>query len=137
MLSLRSSSSEGFVVKLNNYGDTLWKKLINGIGAYAVVPTNDGGCVLTGRSDSSFTIKLSSSGNTIWQKFYSVNANGLLGSLYHTSDGFFIACGYDFGSLYFKGVVMKIDSIGNLIWERLYTTNGDKHFGSIAESIDR
>jgi len=130
-------SNTSNVMKINNYGDTLWKKYINIYGFYAVVPTSDGGCVLTGHSDSSFTIKLSSSGSLIWKKKYSgPYDNASFNSLYQTSDGFFIAAGYNFSSFYIKGYAMKVDSIGNLIWERQYETNGDMKFGTIIETND-
>ncbi|MCI0450186.1 MAG: hypothetical protein L0Y79_10470 [Chlorobi bacterium] len=130
-----TTNSEGFVLKLNDYGDTLLKRLINDIGVRAVVPTSDGGCVLTGNADSAFTIKLSSSGNIVWQKFYA-GQDIVCNDIIYTIDKYYLISGYDRNVPYDEGYVLKIDSIGNLIWQRNYSTNGDKYFGSILEAIE-
>jgi hypothetical protein len=116
-------NSGAFVLKINNYGDTLWKRIIPVGTAYAVIPTNDGGCVMAGNGGSNaFMIKLSFMGDIVWQKSY---VNGSIRDIEQTSDGFYVTCGSSFNAPYYKGCAMKTDSTGNLIWLRKYYANGD------------
>ncbi|MEO8664628.1 MAG: T9SS type A sorting domain-containing protein [Ignavibacteria bacterium] len=126
------SSGRIYVLKIDQYGDTLWTKKYNaGHYAYSVAPTNDCGCVMTGYGlDSAFTLKIDCYGNIVWQKFYSSGAECY--DIQEVSDGGFIVCGRD----WLEGYVMKIDSKGGLMWKRNYVVSNQMGFTSCLEAID-
>jgi len=126
------SSSRIYVLKINQFGDTLWTRKYNaGHYAYGVTATIEYGCVLTGYGiDSLYIMKLDFKGNIVWQKFYPTTA--ICFDIQRVSDGGYIACGYNL----FKGYFMKVDSIGNLKWEQNYTVSNQMGFASCLEAID-
>ncbi|MBV6480276.1 MAG: hypothetical protein HGGPFJEG_03152 [Ignavibacteria bacterium] len=117
-------------LKINNYGDTLWFRIIpNNFQlvrrALSVTSLSSGGCLITGESDSLFILKLDIWGNVEWYK--------IIGSSYErgycitaTADNNFIICG-------FYGLLMKIDENGSIIWKKYYPAN---LFKSVINSID-
>jgi len=119
-----------YVLKINPYGDTIWTKLVvpGGIGL-SIAPSNDGGCVLAGISDSSFTMKLDSSGNQVWRKVYR-NLDTRILDLDKTSDGGYIGCGYIQNAY---GYLLKIDSMGEKQWDTIVVSNTTKAFFSVTE----
>ena len=96
-----------YVLKINQYGDTIWVRNYGGGRIYAVAPSGDGGCVFAG--DPSLIFKIKPNGDTAWKRFY---AGGEIFDLKKTIDGGYIACGNSY--------IRKIDSLGNLQWERYY-----------------
>ncbi|MCI0449334.1 MAG: T9SS type A sorting domain-containing protein [Chlorobi bacterium] len=127
-----------YVLKLNPYnGDSLWTRIIPGLNAYAVAPSSDSGCVVTGLGDSVFAIKFSSSGNLVWRKHYAGNNNNVIGyDIIRDTDGNFVICGVDGSQSFDKGYLLKIDSNGNLIWQRTYPAFDDRSFVAIEVALD-
>jgi len=125
-----------YVLKLNPLGDTIWTRIIGndtygGPVALAVVPSGNGGCVITGSWYEAFAIEISPSGAIIWQKFYGGVAVQLY-DLKKTSDGGYIACGkHDF-----DGYVIKLDSFGNLQWQRTHPAAFTKIFYCVEKAHD-
>ncbi len=119
-----------FVLKIKPSGDTIWTRLISpgGLG-FAIAPSNDGGCIVTGAWGLPFTIKLNSIGEQVWYKTYRGTSGRIL-DLDKTSDNGYIGCGY-LGSY---GYILKIDSLGNKQWDTV-NTNASV-FTSIIEAID-
>jgi len=132
-----------WVLKINQFGDTLWTRAITtapyGPQAYAVAPSHDGGCVVTGDSfqDSSFALKLSSSGDIVWWKSYGVggsNARRACFDIVKTLDDGFILCGVELSPYGSYGYILRIDPQGNLMWQRVYwNLGGGRVFASIIE----
>ncbi len=128
-----------YVLKLNPYGDTIWTRTISlgtngGESAFAIVSSNDGGCVVTGDGGDAFTIKLDLYGNIIWNKNY---GGGFIQtySIIKTSDGGYIACGRDAECSIDCAYILKIDSLGNLQWQMTYNTPFVKQFYGITETL--
>jgi hypothetical protein len=124
------------IIKINQFGDTLWSKIIPSNyqeRGLAIASCNDGGCVVTGESDSSFSLKLGSSGNIIWKKYYGI---GGCYDIRPTSDGGFIARGAVVYVQTMKGYVYKIDSVGSLQWQIDYPTSYSNGLYSIDETSD-
>ena len=102
-----------YVAKFNQLGDTLWTRTFLGGVANAVAPSDDGGCVLTGRRNNCFSMKLDLNGNIVWDKTY---PNGTeTGDITKTGDSGYVMCGG-----LFSGYICKIDTLGNLEWEKYY-----------------
>jgi hypothetical protein len=125
-----------YIIKINKYGDTIWTKVIerpdDGV---AITSSGDGGCVITGYSESdsgAYALKLDSVGNIVWRKYYG-GAYIKCSDIVRTSDNGYIACGY---SNSFKGYILKIDSNGNIKWQREYIAGFLKEFNSIVEAHD-
>jgi len=126
------STGRMYVLRINNFGDTLWTRKYNaGHYAYSVVPTNDNGCVMTGYGlDSLFIMKIDFNGNVVWQKKYP--NGGICYDIQSVSDGGYIACGNNIFDAYF----IKVDSIGNLEWEKSFSVSNQMGFYSCIEAID-
>ncbi|HRI86250.1 MAG TPA: T9SS type A sorting domain-containing protein [Ignavibacteria bacterium] len=118
-----------YVLKINQYGDTLWTKIFNSSEyAYSVVPTNDNGCVLTGRGLTGlYFLKIDSNGNTVWERIYPIGA--ICYDLVILSNGDFAVCGNTISS----GFIMRTDSLGDIKWQREYQVI---QFNSIVENED-
>ncbi|MBK8981906.1 MAG: T9SS type A sorting domain-containing protein [Ignavibacteria bacterium] len=124
-----------WVIKIDSYGDTLWKKAIGRDGSigYSIVSSGDGGCVITGRSNEAFTIKIDRNGNIVWEKYYGVT-NIHSNKIIETSDRGYIVCGkYDLQN----GFILKIDSIGNYEWSKILNSNYQKEFFDISENFNK
>ncbi len=121
-----------WVIKINEYGDTIWTRALpeNGSLAYAVTSSGDGGCVLTGGPGQAFCIKLDKDGNTIWRRFY--GGSGVqCRKIIRTSDRGYIAC----GRINLQdGYVLKIDVQGMLQWQKTYPANYYKYLYGIIQS---
>ncbi len=121
------------VLKINQFGDTLWWRYKDSAVGKAIVSTGDGGCIVTGLRNKPFTIKLDSAGNTVWFKEYSGSFvfTGL--DIIRTSDSGYIMCGtvrYD------SAYIAKLDIGGNLVWQRSYGAGFKKLFRRIIEIDD-
>jgi hypothetical protein len=121
-----------YIIKINPYGDTIWTKviLINGTAGgwvYALLPTQDGGCIVTGEANLKFLIRIDRNGSVVWQYTYS----GLV--IYYdikrANNGDFICTGfYQSG-----GTALRIDTLGNVKWDKLYPNN---FFHTLQTTVD-
>ncbi|MCC6865003.1 MAG: hypothetical protein IT280_02460 [Ignavibacteria bacterium] len=65
------SFRNGYVIKINEFGDTIWTKTYLFIGEiYTVAPTNDGGCIFAGYTGQAFACRINSDGDTLWVRQY-------------------------------------------------------------------
>jgi hypothetical protein len=109
-------SKDGWVFKLNSYGDIIWQKLFGGIDEdiiYDIQQTPDGGYVGIGHSSSSnsgtfggvynngsnqtfdlWVFRLDANGGMIWQKLLGGSSSDEGVAIDQTSDGGFIISGY-------------------------------------------
>ncbi len=127
------NNNSAYILKINDFGDTLFSKTINSVGViYAAVSSGDGGCVFTG--NGAYTIKIDSNGNIVWQKNY----NNYIVQLYDikkTNDGGYIACGFRADSS--TGYVIKLNFLGDFVWQHsLPQTSYTSSFGSVVEATN-
>ena len=61
----------GYLIKINEYGDTVWAKFIDSILIGAIISTPDYGCIISG--DGIFA-RLDTSGNALWMKRLTVGS---------------------------------------------------------------
>lgn len=133
-LSIPMNHNRIWVIKINSYGDTLWTKLIGRMGyqGSAVVSTDDGGCVITGRSAEAFTIKIDKDGKVVWEHYY--GGSGVQSSsIIETSDGGFLACGRI--NLH-DGYSFKVDANGIFQWDKIFPSLDYKFLSSVIEKKD-
>ncbi|MCC6867158.1 MAG: hypothetical protein IT280_13470, partial [Ignavibacteria bacterium] len=123
-----NSYSSIFALKINKFGDTLWTRYIDTAYGKTVVPSGDGGCVITGIRDAAFTTKIDSSGNIVWFKKYSGNIVFTGHDIIKSNDGGYLVCGTAFYNI---GYIFKIDSQGEIEWEKFYPAGYVKYFNKI------
>lgn len=120
------TESNMYLIKLNSVGDSLWTKTFGGELediAYGLWPTNDGGCILVGQSNSfnsedfnGYIVKTDENGDTLWTKNYGQFGVEGLNSVQQTPDNGYIIGGFtnSIGAGDFDMLLLKTDSQGNL-----------------------
>ena len=115
-------ASGSYIINTNNFGDTLWTKVISGntwAEAHSIQQTNDGGYIFSGTQDGNILIvKLDSLSNIDWSHLFPCggNNNSYGWHIQQTNDGGYIItgnCGYTL-------LLRKFDVAGNTIWENYY-----------------
>ena len=115
-----------YLIKLNAVGDSIWTKTYGGgleDTATGLWPTDDGGCILVGGSNSfsagdldAYAIKVAENGNTIWTKKYGQTGIETLNSVQQTLDGGYVMAGYtnSIGAGDFDMLLLKTDAFGEV-----------------------
>ncbi len=121
-----------FVIKIDQYGDTLWTKTIGSDSdfewAYSIKSTFDGGFVICGNiSGSACLLKFDASNNQEWVKVYNdIIPEGTAFDVIQTADSGYALCGDSkysksstdlWGS---KAFLLKTDQQGENEWLNLY-----------------
>ncbi|MFN0173195.1 MAG: T9SS type A sorting domain-containing protein [Saprospiraceae bacterium] len=110
-----SEESRPWVVKVNRAGQIIWSKTYNLLGTSLtcyMAEANDGGFVLSMGGDNASTTsyavlaKIDSLGNLVWAYNYAGGQQNGLGGIKATSDGGFVALGYN--------SMLKTESLGRV-----------------------
>ncbi|HBI24416.1 MAG TPA: hypothetical protein DDX84_09510, partial [Nitrospiraceae bacterium] len=129
ILAGRTEFSEGgwndvLVIKLDENGTPVWQKTYGGDyndAAFSIQQTNDGGYILTGRTESFsanswdiLILKLDPSGNISWQKIFAENSPESGFSVQQTVDGGYIIAGEtsSVGAGYKDVIILRLDPSG-------------------------
>ena len=166
-LGLNKGNEDIFILKLNSLGEKQWVNVFGGgtyDGGWGVIPSNDGGFIVTGLSTSNdgdftgmnlgfddiFILKLNSFGVKQWIKNFGGTSQEGCNSITQSSDGGYLLTGYtnsndgDFASLS-KGnwdtFIMKLGSTGVKQWVKVYGGSGTGFNGvdfgnSIVQLVD-
>jgi len=138
-----NDEADAWVVKLNSSGDIQWQKALGGTGCdyfNRVLPTQDGGYILAGHSDSNdgdvvatkkkdiWIVKLSSGGDIVWQKTIGGSNDEFAYALQLTADGGYIVAGNTnsndgdvsgfHGGSETDAWVVKLSSSGTIEWQK-------------------
>lgn len=149
-----------WIVKLNENGSLDWQKVLGGSSediGLSIAATPDGGCILTGYSQSDggeiganaggydvFLIKLNQEGEVGWSRTYGGSQNDRGFAVVRTTDGGYLIAGDTESS---DGDVsenqggrdfwlIKTDETGNISWEITYGGSGNETAQSIAPTND-
>ena len=93
-------------------------------GCDAIQPTTDGGYIISGtrmiddNHYDMYLLKINSNGNIIWTKTYGGEGSTHGSFAQQTSDGGYIACGYNQSGIANKIYTINTDSSGNLLWSK-------------------
>lgn len=127
-----------WVWKLTSTGDVIWKKTFGGSDedrAAQIRATNDGGCIIAGRTKSTdgdmsanhggtdgFIAKLSSGGNVEWTRVHGTVAADAFNAVVQLASGGYAAAGFTQGAFDPNGDydVLRLDADGNTVWEKFY-----------------
>jgi hypothetical protein len=123
----RTGGETGYLIRINNFGDTIWTKTFPGGGIMSICSSGDGGCVFI--KNLAIT-KIDSNGTVVWQKGDSLYVTPY--DIIQTTDGGYIACG-TFG---YNSKIMQFDSVGNLKWSKEYSSIYYLSFYSIKEALN-
>ena len=130
--SVTPCTSDVYIIKVDENGDTLWTKTYGGahfdIG-HAIAQTFDQGYIIAGQTRSFITgtwdvyiIRTDSLGDTLWTRIYGDDYDQSGRSVQQTSDGGFIITGYTgvSGELWPDIFLMKLNSSGDTLWTKTY-----------------
>ncbi|OYT15513.1 MAG: hypothetical protein B7C24_12640 [Bacteroidetes bacterium 4572_77] len=125
------------VLKIDPQGNEIWYKFYGGEETDMfrnMSPTNDGGFIACGVTRSfgaqfidAWLVKIDADGNQEWQNHFGGEGYEVFKSVFETSDGGFIACGFsnsDFGNGSYDYYVVKTNVLGEQEWMQTY---GDEH----------
>jgi hypothetical protein len=116
-----------WLIKTNNYGDTLWTKIFAGcagIGNMSVQQTTDGGYIIVSETayDDVWLIRTDSLGNTLWIKIFDTGFWDGGRSVVQTEDGGYIIAAYTREPPHLW--LLKTDSFGDTVWTKEYQGDG-------------
>ncbi len=122
--SYGQDSGDVYVVKMHNNGAIQWTKTIGGPSydaASAIIQTNDGGYIITGRTGywefGIYIVKLNGSGNLQWSNKINSGLFDQGYSIIQTADGgYAIAARGSGGGLSYPGLLIKLNSSGSIEW---------------------
>lgn len=129
-------SDKAIVLKLNSLGDTIWTKYFDGVRGDFILPTKNGGCIITGQAPLVYTLRLDSNGNSIWFKSYTGSTNILPMDFRQTADGGFIICGYQGSQIPNASYFLKLDSLGNRVFQKYFYSTFTRNFLSASEKMN-
>ncbi len=149
-------STNGYILKLDRFGNKVWDKVIGGVGfdeINAAVKTKDGGFATVGstqkkdRFDSDiWVIKFDKNGNKIWEKTFGGDFDDFASVIIQTDDGGFLIggvksyCKESVSNLLTKNVkdlwIIKLDKNGKKEWERVFNKSYSEEIFSIQKTKD-
>ncbi|OFY98613.1 MAG: hypothetical protein A2491_10270 [Bacteroidetes bacterium RIFOXYC12_FULL_35_7] len=140
MYDSTENASDGFLLKLNKVGDSLWFKHIDaGYNDRAIMhkQTPDGGFIIGGYFNvpkgKVFLVKTDNLGNVQWEKQYTPDTiqQNFTRSIDITYDNGYIISGTFFNSTNnsWDNFLLKTDGLGDQVWFKAY---GDSHNESMA-----
>jgi hypothetical protein len=133
-------SRDAWLIKTNSEGNVLWMKTF-GRGyideARSIQPTNDGGFVLGGVTNSfgdgnAWMIRTDGEGNQIWNRTFGGSNIEEVNFVQQTSDGGYILVGsieHYLAPGNFYTLFIKADSQGNELWQKAF--GGESHYEQI------
>jgi len=120
-----------YLIKTNEYGDTLWTKKYGGAQfdrGTAIRQTIDGGFIIAGSTESfgagqldAYLIRINSVGDTLWTKTFGGTLQDEAYDVIETSDGYALV-GYSmsYATVFSSVYLIKTDLNGNLSWSKNY-----------------
>lgn len=128
--SFGNGDKDGWLLRLDHNGDTLWSRTYGGSAAdeiFCVQPTNDNGYILVGNTYSFsgnrdlYIIKTDESGNTLWSSTWGGSGGDSFRDVKQTADSGFIAVGHYGGTFDDKDFFLaRFDNNGDTLWTKVY-----------------
>ncbi|UCD37870.1 MAG: T9SS type A sorting domain-containing protein [Fidelibacterota bacterium] len=139
-------SRDGWLIKTNENGDTLWTKILGGEGedrCHSVQQTSDGGYIIVGYTKSYgagihdvWLTKTNASGDTVWTKTYGGPDTDIGYSVQQTSDGGFIITGWtaSYGAGNADAWLIKTDAVGDTLWTKTFGGSNEDIGNAVRET---
>ena len=141
-----SGSRKGFLLKTDEYGDSLWTILLEGSGNSVtnyVTCTLDTGYAFTGyryvsTNQSMYLCKANATGDSTSLKIYDRGGHEIGNCIIQTSDkGYFIGGQTDYHTAgKYDFYVVKTDSVGDTLWTRTYGLSDNDYCYSVQQTTD-
>lgn len=125
--------SDGWIIKTDSLGDTLWTRTFGGSNwdyGYSVQETSDSGYVIVGYTiggtDDTWLVKINASGNIMWTKTFGGISDDEGRCVQKTNDKGYIITGWtsSYGAGFSNIWLIKTDSLGDTLWTRTYGGTG-------------
>ena len=138
-ISYGEGGRDVYIIKTNEFGDTLWTKTFGGIDndeGHAIQQTNDDGFIITGSTSSFgaggydvYLIKTDVNGNTLWTKTFGGTQDEDGWSVQQTNDNGYVIVGgtLSFGNYITNVYLIKTDENGDTLWTKTF---GERDFNS-------
>ncbi|NOR88383.1 MAG: hypothetical protein GQ527_12310, partial [Bacteroidales bacterium] len=139
---------DGYIVKTDSYGDTLWTQTFGGAeyeAGLSIQQTTDGGYIITGFTSSIgygqydvYLLKIDSYGDTLWTQTYGGGKHDVGESIQQTTDGGYIITGWTqtFGNGESDVYLIKTDSSGDTLWTKTFGGGEEDKGKSIQQTTD-
>ena len=121
-----AGKADAWLIKTDARGNLLWDKTFGGKygdEANYLIPTQDGGFALAGRTKSkgagkadAWLLKTDARGNLLWDKTFGGRSWDEASSLIQIQDGGFALAGWTNGNAW----LLKTDARGNLLWDKTF-----------------
>jgi predicted secreted protein len=146
--SFGSGSSDFWIIKTSDTGDSLWSATYGGFYneiAFEAQATSDGGFIIAGYKQlQGFTnsdvwlLKIFSNGEIDWSKTYGGSLDDLAYSVSETADAGFIASGYtkSYGSGMEDLWLIKTDMYGDTMWTKTFGGLSNDAGNSVIETAE-
>jgi len=131
-MSFGKGSSDFWIIRTNQLGDTLWTRTFGGSGydmPFCVTRTLDNGFAVVGRTHSFgnndgnlWILRLNSVGDTVWTKSYGGKGYDIGTFVQQSPNGNLLIAGFtnSFGSGSYDIWLLNTDSKGDTIWTRTF-----------------
>ncbi|HEY6160802.1 MAG TPA: hypothetical protein VI112_06250, partial [Bacteroidia bacterium] len=146
--SIGSGGEDGYLIKTNFSGDTLWTRTLGNIyneRIASIFQTSDSGFILAGArapgnpaNDDLYLLKISQTGNVIWSKVYGGQKTDWATSVKQTTDGGYIITGGttsisdSIGDVY----LLKTDAVGDTLWTKTFGGVGQDVGENVIQTYD-
>ncbi|KPJ71000.1 hypothetical protein AMJ52_09205 [candidate division TA06 bacterium DG_78] len=135
-----------YIIKTDSLGDTLWTKVYGKFyddKAHSVYENADDNYIITGYTEwpslgsDIWLLKVDITGDTLWVKQYGDTGDEAGGSVFQTTDGGYIICGYSnsYGTAFDAVYVLRADSLGEIVWTKTIGGNNTENRGYSIQSI--
>jgi hypothetical protein len=144
--------ADASLIKLDENGNVVWKKLIGGQGddyVNTMHQTTDGGYILAGMSSSNsgsggvftgsdaWVVKVDGNANILWQKYFGGIEFDYVSAILPTPDGGYLAAGTAQNpSFETSAWIFKLDATGAMVWQKKYGGSDYDVFTSMVPSGD-
>ncbi len=147
---LNGGTNEGYLVRLNSCGDTLWTKTweyspLGGDNGNHVTELPDGGILVAGAvydasegAANSFLYKFSAQGDSLWYRQYDLGYNDQTHHAEPVENGLFVLAGsvMDSTSQITNMFLAKCDTFGNVVWYHEYGDVNHEFFETFSIAAD-
>jgi hypothetical protein len=137
------SGNDLYIMKTNQYGDSLWLKAFGWPGydiVWDVKQTKDGGYVMAGATDNveatqkAMIARTNAQGDTLWARHFGGTMRREAKAVIQTADGGFLFTGaVGISQYYYSLLISKVNADGSLAWEKTY--HPEPYYSSNGEDI--
>jgi uncharacterized delta-60 repeat protein len=147
-MSFGAGAYDMYLVKTNEFGDTLWTRTYGGSSwdaAYSVQQTADGGYIVAGYTSSFgagerdfYLVKTNNQGDTLWTRSIGGSSDDGAYSIQQIPDGGYIVAGLSnsFGAGWYDSYLVKTDSRGDTLWTRTYGGSSGDYAYSVQQTAE-